>query len=541
MRGGHRVRTAVAALWILAIAAPLGGCGEAVETSQQPNILLIVVDDLGYTDLGAFGGEIRTPHLDALAYAGKRLTNFHAGPSCAPTRAMLMTGTDNHLAGMGSQSGLETPRQQESRLYQNKLLHDVPTLPEALNRLGYQSVAAAKWHLGDDDALPSNRGFKRSYVLMPGGAGHFDDTPLFESYGVADWREDGKPATLPAEFYSTDLLTDKLLEYIDEVSDDQPFFAYLGYTAPHWPLQAPPASIARYEDQYRNGWEMLHAARMEGARREGVIDAAAQGVRYEQGVVPWLDLNVEAQARATRAMQVYAAMIDRVDEAVGRVLTHLENIDRRRNTVIFFMSDNGAEAHQMDQYRSNPTWIPANFDTSLEAMGSADSYVVLGPSWARATAAPFRESKGRLSEGGIRVPAFVNMGGINAGIDDAYMRVMDLAPTLIELAGGDVSASMMGRSLLSRWRGGPEPYDAEEVIAAETYGRRMARRGDWKILWQEPPLGNGDWQLYNLARDVGEQEDLSDEFPALRAELIAAWEAYADEVGVVLPETPIRY
>jgi arylsulfatase A-like enzyme len=526
-----------------AVAVLLIGCSSdmgAEPEQQPPNVLLIVADDLGYTDLGAFGGEIATPNLDRLAMSGTRFTNFHAGPSCAPTRAMLLTGTDNHLAGMGSQSGLETEQQKLSRNYQNRLRPDVPTIAEAMGDLGYHVVASTKWHLGDDDALPSERGFAKSFVLMPGGAGHFDDTPLFEHY-VADWREDGHPFQLPETFYTTDLMTDKLLSYIDAGSVDQPFFAYLGYTAPHWPLQAPETSTAKYADQYQDGWDLLREQRLAGAQRSGVVDASAQAVARERGSIPWDSLTVEEQARETKIMQVYAGMVDRVDENVGRILEHLERAGKLNNTVIFFMADNGAEGHKMENVRTNPTWIAEKFDNSLASIGSKNSYVTLGPSWARAHAAPFRDSKGRLAEGGIRVPAFVHFPGQNANVDGAYMRVMDLAPTFVQLAAGRAPESMMGRSLLDRWLGGAAPYADNEIIAAETYGRRLAQRGDWKILLQEPPLGTGDWQLYNLAQDLGEQEDLSEEFPEIRSELIAGWEAYAIEVGVILPETPIYY
>lgn len=534
-------------VWGMLLAGVLSACSsEDTEVPKPqaavspPNILLIVADDLGYTDLGSFGGEIATPNLDDLAYGGIRLTNFHAGPSCAPTRAMLLTGTDNHLAGMGSQSGLETEKQKESRLYQNRLLPSVPTIAEELAGLGYHTIASAKWHLGDDDALPSNRGFKRSFVLMPGGAGHFDATPMFSHY-KADWREDGIPFTLPEQFYTTDFMTDKALEYIGSADEGQPWFAYVGYTAPHWPLQAPEASIAKYAGRYDEGWDVLRAARLEGAKRMGVVDPAAQGVAKENGSRPWSDLTEDEKVRQRRIMEVYAAMIDRVDENVGRLLRELEAAGELSNTVIFFMADNGVEGHQMELARDNPEWIPANFSMETEDIGTADSYVALGPSWARASAVPFRESKGRLSEGGIRVPAFVHMPGMEQGVDGAYMRVMDLAPTFLELAGGNSPESMMGRSLLARWAGGAEPYSKEEVIAAETYGRRMAQKGDWKILWMEPPLGTGEWELFNIAQDVGEQEDLSAEYPELRAELISSWEKYAEEVGVILPETPIYY
>ncbi|NKB99958.1 MAG: sulfatase-like hydrolase/transferase [Pseudomonadales bacterium] len=540
------LRIACARLAILLIVS-VAGCSndagpelEPEPETERPNVLIIVADDLGYTDLGSFGGEISTPNLDRLALAGIRFTNFHAGPSCAPTRAMLLTGTDNHLAGMGSQSGLETEQQKLSRNYQNRLRADVPTIAEEMRDLGYHVVASTKWHLGDGDALPSERGFAKSFVLMPGGAGHFDDTPLFEHY-VADWREDGEPFELPQEFYTTDLMTDKLLTYIDAGPVEEPFFAYLGYTAPHWPLQAPETSTAKYEDQYHEGWDLLREQRLAGAKRSGVVDNAARGVAQERGSIPWETLAPEEQARQTKIMQVYAGMVDRLDENIGRVLEYLERTGKIDNTIIFFMADNGAEGHAMENARTNSTWIPANFDNSLDSIGSKNSYVTLGPSWARAHAAPFRDSKGRLAEGGIRVPAFVHIPGQAASLDGAYMRVMDLAPTFLQLANGHAPDAMMGRSLLERWRGGAAPYPDSEIVAAETYGRRLARRGDWKILLQEPPLGTGDWQLYNLAQDVGEQEDLSEEFPEIRTELIEAWQSYADEVGVILPETPIYY
>lgn len=535
-------------LWISLLTLFTLGCAQEpeppTEPAKAPNILLIVLDDLAYTDIGAFGGEISTPNLDDLAFKGLRFSNFHAGPSCAPTRSMLMTGTDNHLAGMGSQSGLATEMQKTHRQYQNRLLPDVPTIAELLQAEGYHTVASAKWHLGDDDALPSNRGFKRSFVLMPGGAGHFDDTPMFSHY-TADWREDGAPFTLPEKFYTSDFMTDKVIEYISEADDDQPWFAYLGYTAPHWPLQAPPESIAKYESRYDEGWDVLRHARLEGAKRMGVVDAAASGVHSEVGSGPWSELTDEEKIRQSKTMAIYAAMVDRVDENIGRLVKVLEGRGDLSNTVIVFMADNGAEGHRMELARDNATWIPENFSLALEDMGTKDSYVVLGPSWARAGAVPFRESKARLSEGGIRVPAFVylpsNFQEVDQGVDGAYMRAMDLAPTFLDIAGAEAPEAMMGRSLLDRWLGGVEPYGKNEVIAAETYGRRMAQRGDWKVLWMEAPYGSGDWQLYNLAQDLGEQEDLSEEFPKVREELIAAWEAYAEEVGVVLPETPIYY
>lgn len=521
------------------------GCAEqtANEPAVQPNILIIMADDLGFTDLGAFGGEIQTPNLDVLARGGLRFSNFHAGPSCAPTRSMLMTGTDNHLAGMGSQGNLASKLQQQSPAYQNKLDPAVPTIAEHLQKMGYATFASAKWHLGADaPQQPNARGFDRSFVLLEGGGGHFDDAPLFEHYGKANWQEDGKPIELPPSFYSSDYMTDKLLEYVNEVPSSQPIFAYLSYTAPHWPLQAPVEDVLRYRGQYDKGWHDLNSARMAGAQREGLMPRHARAVKNEPGMVAWDSLDSGQQANASRRMEVYAAMVDRLDQNVGRVLSALETSGRLGNTVIVFLSDNGAEAHQMELYSTNPEWIPKHFNNELANIGTKTSYTTLGQGWARATAAPFRDSKSKLAEGGIRVPAFVKFPTAQqAGIDSSYMRVMDLAPTFIELAGGKNPESMMGRSLLSLWQGGASPYSADEIIAAETYGRRLAQRGEWKALLQPPPYGTGQWQLYNLARDLGEQEDLALEYPRVLKELVEGYESYASKVGVIDPETPIGY
>ncbi len=351
---------------------------DAEIAEQPPNIILIVADDLGFTDLGAFGSEIDTPNLDALASAGLRLTNFHTSASCAPTRAMLMTGTDNHIAGMGSQSGLATPEQKQHRAYSNRLLPEVPTFVEGLRSAGYRTYMAGKWHLGSvAESLPSARGFDRSFALMQGGAGHFDDTPLFESYGKGHWLEDGQPAQLPEDFYSSDSLTDKLLEYIASTPNDQPYFGYLAFTAPHWPLQAPAEVIAKYRGVYDQGWDVLRAQRMAGARAAGVVPETAVAVDVEANLVPWEELTRDAQAQAQARMEVYAAMIDRLDQNVGRLMAALATRGDLRNTVVVFISDNGAEAHNMETPLRHGDWLANNFDNSLDNIGSTTSYVAL--------------------------------------------------------------------------------------------------------------------------------------------------------------------
>jgi len=546
----------IAVVFLMAIL--LTGCSTqsspgSEHIAQQPNILLIVADDLGYTDLGAFGGEIDTPNLDELAYSGTRLTNFHTGPSCAPTRAMLLTGTDNHLAGMGSQGTLRNELQEQSPAYQNRILPDVPTIAEQLGKLGYRTIASAKWHVGGEpDALPKARGFDNSFVLIHGGGGHFDDTPLFERLKKARWLEDDQPVKLPDDFYSSDYMTDKVLSFIDKTPTGQPFFAYLGYTAPHWPLQAPATSIAKYRGQYDEGWDVLRAQRMAGAIQAGVVLEHSTAVDFEAGMQPWESLNEQEKQVEQAKMETYAAMVDRLDENIGRLISALKKRGKFDNTLIVFLSDNGAEAHKMETYSTNPEWIPANFDNSVASIGTQKSYTSLGPSWARATAAPFRGSKSKVSEGGIHVPAFVrlprNMPANNSRstrpstlVDDSYLRVMDLAPTFIELAGGEKPPAMMGRSLLPRWQGGQSPYLSGEAVAFETFGRRGVQRDNWKLLLQAAPYGTSKWQLYDLSKDPGEQHDLAGDYPKITQSLITEWQSYAEEVGVILPDGPVSY
>ncbi|MEM7100190.1 MAG: arylsulfatase [Pseudomonadota bacterium] len=535
-------------LAIAVVAFCLTSCGQTQAPIERPlNFLIIMADDMAYTDMGAFGGEIKTPNLDQLAYEGVRLTHFHTAPSCAPTRAMLLTGTDNHLVGLGSQGGLVTPAQAKLPGYGNALLPEYPTIAEMLKAAGYQTFASAKWHVGSKpEALPKARGFDRSFVLLEGGAGHLDDTPMFSHYN-ASWLEDDQPVALPEHFYSTDEMTNRLISYLEGKDQDAPFFAYLAFTAPHWPLQALPEDIDKYAQIYGEGWHQLHRTRLTGAKESGVIASDVQGVPWEPGVPDWTSLSAQEQQLQTKTMQVYAAMIDRLDQNVGKLIQFLKAQGEYEDTVIVFLSDNGAEAHMMEIPANRQGWVDENFDNTLENLGTARSYITLGPGWARATAAPFRDSKSKISEGGIRVPAFVNLPAhrldqIRGRVDHSYHRVMDLAPTLLDAASADVSipnypdAFKTGRSQWHRWTGGPPAYADDDIVAAELYGRRMARQGRWKVLLQEAPYGTGQWQLYDLGTDPGEQVDLSDEFPEVKRRLVEAWQNYAVEVGVLLPE-----
>jgi arylsulfatase A-like enzyme len=304
--------------------------------TDRPNILYIVADDLGYTDIGAFGSEIATPNLDALANDGMRLTNFHTGRSCQATRTMLMTGT-------GTGRALQLIGDPMSGRRGHLLRQDWAILPEFLQDAGYSTFMTGKWDLGIGDGYtPHTRGFDRSFVLLDASASHFaekfweDPTP---------YRDEGKIVTiddLPDDFYSTEYYTDKMIEYLQSHGDDEPWFAYVPYTAPHWPLQLPDAWLDRYAGRYDDGYDVLREARMSRAAELGVIPPNADPDRFRPTAVAWSELSREDQMKHARAQEIYAGMIEFMDMSVGRLIDFLEQSDQLDNTVVMFSSDHGA-------------------------------------------------------------------------------------------------------------------------------------------------------------------------------------------------------
>ncbi|NIW25248.1 MAG: sulfatase-like hydrolase/transferase, partial [Gammaproteobacteria bacterium] len=375
--------------------------GPVTETQEQPrpNLLLIVADDMGYTDIGAFGGEIDTPNLDSLAARGVKLTNFHAAPTCAPTRAILLSGTDNHTAGLGSMFGpLMLDGIENATGYERYLHERVAPLPAILADAGYHTYMAGKWHLGmEQHQWPSARGFERSFSLLPGSDDHFN--PLLEHF-----QENGVALdALPADYYSTRVFTDKLIGYIDEnTGDGQPFFAYAAFTSPHWPLQAPENFVDRYSGRYDEGYDAIRARRLERARALGVIPDIDAPLPEWLGP-SWGEFSPEEQAGYARKMEIYAAMVENLDDNVGRLIDYLEQIGQLDNTVILFFSDNGAESDEMEL---NPTFAARMRSrgavNTLETIGHAGSWASYGAGWAQVSMGPYRRFKGFSTEGGTR-------------------------------------------------------------------------------------------------------------------------------------------
>lgn len=556
-------RTVAAAL--LATLAPAVHAAPPVPaasaTQRSPNFLVIVADDLGWSDLGAFGGEIATPNLDALALSGVRFTGFHTAPTCSPTRSMLMSGVDNHEAGLGTMAELVGDATRGRPGYEGYLNDRVASIAELLHGGGYRTIMAGKWHLGlTPDREPAARGFEHSFALLQGLSNHFgaDQNAAWAKAGQApDYRDDGKPATLPLGRYSADYFADRLIGFLKDgaaAGDTRPFFAYLPFTTPHWPVQAPAETIAKYKGRYAAGYDALRVARLARQKQLGLIPAGVVPHAPEQ-LRPWKTLDSAEQAVQARKMEVYAAMVDRMDQNVGRVVATLKALGRYDDTVILFFADNGPEGNEIQSPgpdRNKPADPALGIDNSLANIGNATSYVGYGSGWAQANCAPSWLVKGYTTEGGIRVSAFAAGRGVagNGRIADANLDVRDVAPTLLDLAGIRQPARYAGHPII-RYEGhslrpvltasATAVRGEDEPVGYELFFRRALRKGDWKAVflpagdnrYTRSGVSTGRWQLFNIVTDPGETDDRASAEPARLTELVTAYDNYAKAKGVV--------
>ena len=536
-------------------------------TASRPNVLLIVVDDLAFNDLGLFGSEIRTPNIDALAREGVFLTNFHVAPNCSPTRAMLFSGTDSHNAGLGNMAEDLSPNQKGNPGYEGYLNFQVAALSELFLDAGYNTYMTGKWHLGlTEETSPAARGFEKSYTILQGGGGAFANMlPLVGPGKALYWQDDVKLEELPEGFYSTEFYTELMMEYINgDLDDGKPFFAYLSYTSPHWPLQAPQESIARYKGAYDAGYDALLSQRLQNLKDLGLVAADVEPFPRLLDEKPWDELSAEEQRYQAKIMEIYAAMVDDVDIYIGRLIDNLKEIGEYDNTIIFFMSDNGPEGHALQKtFPEAAEWTKQCCDNSYENIGNADSYVWLGPNWGQAGNTPLRMFKGYPSQGGVRAPAFFHYPRAMqvAAMNDSITTVKDVMPTLLELAGvehpgagmfqGREVLAMQGRSVVPVLTGERDTIRAPgDYMGWELFGKQAIRQGDWKIInipsipsrdVRLPVLKPGQWQLYNLAEDPAEMNDLADSNPEKLRELLALWEQYTTENNYIYPDILTGY
>ena len=540
------MRILVAAVVALILASG-EGAPQAEPAPPRPNIVVMIIDDAAFMDLGAYGGEARTPNIDALAARGSLFTRYYSSPLCSPSRAMLLTGMDNHLTGVSTIPEVLPKAHEGQPGYTMRLEPGVATLAERLKPLGYRTLMTGKWHLGSGEGdLPKAHGFDRSFALDASGADNWEDKSYMPYYADAPWYEDDVPAGLPDDFYSSEFIVDQMLTYLDEGDGEAPFFAYLAFMAVHIPVQAPPEFTANYAGVYDAGWDATRTARWERARERGYVPADAALAPMPAGFRPWDSLPPEEQKLYAARMQVNAGMLEAMDHHVGRLLEHLKSTGRYDNTIFVVTSDNGPEPSRGDTDPRLKFWMDMNgYHLDLEGMGEKGSWAFIGPEWAMAAASPHDKFKFLGSEGGIRVPFIMAGAGLgDGGRVDARAFVTDVAPTLLALAGGgpelEGAKPMTGRSLLPLLRGETSAvYGPDDAIVIEVSGNAAVIKGDYKLTRNQLPHGDARWRLYDLSKDPGETTDLSASRPEIYDDLSAEYAAYSKRVGVL--EVPEGY
>ena len=516
---------------------------ENLNEVKKPNILLIVADDLGYADLGCYGGDIETPNIDKLAASGILFSRYHTSPFCAPTRAMLLSGNDNHIAGMGVQ-GLTTTEFG----YEGRLTNRIMTIPEVLKQAGYHTYMAGKWHLGMDSiANPHKKGFEHSFVNLRGGGNHYNDQGLFEGNPTTPYTEDGEYTNWPNGKYSTDFFTDKIINYIDnDHADGQPFFAFAAYTSPHWPLQVDEQYWQKYEGRYNDGYEKLKESRLESLKKAGMIPQDATLPPNHPRVKSWDSLSDEEKKTESRKMELYAGMVDNLDYNIGRLIQHLKDIGEFENTLILFMSDNGAAAEDFYYNDTYGPFIREHFTDDYEAMGQPNSFISYGPQWAEAGSSPYRYFKGLTTEGGMNAPMILSGPGIEKEnvIHHGFVTLIDVAPTFYEVAQAEYPETfnntdlfpLRGSSIMPFAAGEKDNvHDQDYVFGLEHNNYAMLRKGDWKLTNITRPFDTTNFELYNLADDLAEINNLKESEPEKYQELLAEWIKFSAEIKVQIP------
>ena len=518
------------------------------ENATPPNILLIVADDLGYTDLGAFGGDIATPNLDSLAASGLVFSRFHTAPMCAVTRAMLLSGTDNHIAGMGSQD-LQT----SEFGYEGHLTDRIIPIPQLLKKAGYYTCIAGKWHLGDKaNHDPVKKGFDDSFVLLEGAGNHYSNRGLFAEDSISPYTENGKKVDWPSGAYSTDFYTDQLIAYLESNrNSNKPFFGFAAYTSPHWPLQVDPVYWKKYEGRYDDGYEKLRMRRFENLKKLQLIPGDAELPSIHPNIEPWDSLTEEEQKWQSRTMELYAGMVDNLDDNIGRLLSYLKNTDQLENTLVIFFSDNGAAANDFYRHEVLGPFLHTHYSEDYEHMGKEESFISYGPQWAEAGSSPFKYFKGYTTQGGINTPFIAAGKGVKGkGVNHAFTTVMDLAPTLYQYAKVDYPAQWNGQNAYPLEGKSLKPildrqaasiHKSDYVFAIEHRGHIAVRQGDWKLVNSEIPFDPENFELFNMSQDLAEQRDLKNENPEKYNELIGEWKAYKERVKVQLPTPKARH
>jgi arylsulfatase len=516
----------------------------AAPADQRPNVLLIMADDLGYSDIGSFGGEIETPHLDRLAAEGLRFTQFYNATRCSPSRASLLTGLYPHQTGVAETPDF-IPRPPK---YLPHLSPNSVTLAQVLRAAGYRTMLSGKWHLGmERPHWPTDHGFENFFGMIDYGGSHFGNDHVHQTPGKTDkffrslWAKDGEPFTPPdTGFFSTDAFGENAVQFLDRVGGDRvgggkaPFFLYLAFMAPHWPLHALPEDIAKYRGRFMEGWDVLRLRRWERMRKLGVLPPHLELAPRGTGIPAWKDLSEPEKIKWDHLMAVYAAMIDGMDRQIGRVLAKLAELDEADNTLVLFLSDNGGSPEQINRGRAGA--LP----------GTPESFFGYGMPWANLSNTPFRLFKAETHEGGIATPLIVRWprgvkspGRIVAGAG----HLIDIMPTILEVTrarypvrfAGSKILPVEGRSLVPAFSGRPVP--GRRQFFWEHWGHRAVRDGRWKLVSSKA----GPWELYDMEQDRTELRDLAAQQPERVREISAAYDRWAARAGAVPYPFPIKH
>ncbi|TNC29445.1 arylsulfatase [Amycolatopsis alkalitolerans] len=515
----------------------------------RPNVVLVLVDDLGYSDLGCYGGEISTPNIDSLARGGTRLTRFYNTARCSPSRASLLTGLHPHQTGIGVLTGDDSPVG-----YRGDLHRGCATIAEILRGAGYATGLTGKWHLAADvrnpsDSWPTRRGFDYFYGTLTGCGSYYSPGTLTRGEENIEHEADDPG------FYYTDAITNEAVAFIERSAEaDQPFFLYTAYTAPHWPLHAPEEDIGRYQGRFDAGWDTLRRERFERQVQLGIVEADAVLSPRDPREPAWED--VTDKDWQARRMEVYAAQVDRMDHGIGRILDTLKRLGRFENTIIVFLSDNGASPEEIphmtrerfvsrtDIFRGHTrTGEPVRLGNEPGTMpGPENTYSSYGRPWANLSNTPFRLYKKWTHEGGIAAPFIVHWpaGGVEAGqILSEPHQLTHVLPTLLDaldvayptVLGDHPIPPMEGTGFLAQLRGSDHAASPAggPALYWEHCGNGAVRRGQWKLVREHTK----PWELYNLAKDPTELNDVAGQNRELAEHLLADWSAWADRIGIL--------
>jgi len=504
------------------------------QNTQKPNIIIILADDLGFSDIGCYGSEIKTPNLDLLAANGAKFTQFYNNARCCPSRASLLTGVYPHQAGIGDMVEKKAIKNRIPETpYQGWLSKNTVTIAEVLKTAGYQTYISGKWHVGEErQDWPLQRGFDNFFGLVNGTSSYYELLPTPNHLIL----ENNEPYIIPENFYMTDAISDKAVGYIDlNKTTNKPFFMYVAYTAPHYPLHAPAEEIAKYKRKYLKGWDILRKERFEKQQKIGLLPKNILLSVREASVPSWE--SVTNKEEWDMKMATYAAMITRMDAGIGKIVAKLKATGKLENTIIFFMADNGASAEEISG-RVKTDVGSENYDATLtKTIGAKGSYVGLDKPWAIMGNTPFRFYKIFTHEGGISSPLIVSYPKmIKKGFQtNQIVQIMDIMPTCLDLSGATYPTTfnthsikpIEGLSLLPIIMG--KTRKPQDFLAWEHQDSRAIRQGNWKIVWAKTIK---KWELYDLENDRIESNDLSLKFPEQLNQMITIYEKWALKVGV---------